>query len=110
MDNKNQVEKGVRAVIPIVLGYLPVGIAFGVLARSTGISFSQTSLFSIMVYAGASQFMALDLIQAGIGGASIILATFLLNLRHMVMSASLSTRLGDIKRVHFPLVAFAITD
>src|SRR5690625_3283717 len=109
-DNKNIIKTAIRSGFPIVLGYIPVAIAFGVLARNIELSLLDTSLFSIMVYAGASQFMALDLLQAGIGVGSIILTTFLLNLRHMVMSASISTKFVDIKRAHFPIVAFGITD
>lgn len=63
-----------------------------------------------MVFAGASQFMALDLILAGVSFGSIILATFLLNLRHLVMSASLSLKLKGIKKSYFPIIAFGITD
>ncbi len=65
---------------------------------------------SFIVYAGASQFMAADMIVQGLSYGSIILATFLLNLRHMMMSASLSLDLKEIDRKYIPLVAFAITD
>ena len=65
---------------------------------------------SFFVYAGASQFMAIDLIVQGISYGSIIIATFLLNLRHMMMSASLSLDLKDIDRRYLPLIAFGITD
>lgn len=65
---------------------------------------------SFLVYAGASQFMAIDLITQGLSYGSIILATFLLNLRHMMMSASLSLDFKDIKRKFIPFVAFGITD
>lgn len=108
--DRHSVKRGIESVLPLILGYTPVAMAFGILAKNTGISFSETSLFSIMVFAGASQFMALDLIQAGVGAGSIILATFLLNLRHMIMSASLSIKLKDIKRSYLPLIAFGITD
>lgn len=109
-DKKTIVKDALKSVLPIVLGYIPVAMAFGVLARNIEISLFHTSLFSIMVYAGASQFMALDLLQSGIGGMSIILTTFLLNLRHMVMSASISTKFTNIKRSSFPIVAFGLTD
>lgn len=107
---RQSIKQGSKLALPLILGYLPVAIAFGILSKNIGISFGETSLFSIMVFAGASQFMALDLIQGGVATSSIILATFLLNLRHMMMSAALSTRLENIKTRHLPLIAFGITD
>lgn len=65
---------------------------------------------SFFVYAGASQFMAVDLISQGLSYGSIILACFLLNLRHSIMSASLSLQLKDIDKKFMPLIAFGITD
>ena len=70
----------------------------------------ETALFSILVFAGASQFMALDLIKTGMAAGNIILATFLLNLRHLMMSASLSVRLKGVKRNWLYFIAFGITD
>ena len=107
---RNEMKEGLVSAIPVIIGYTPVAIAFGLLAKNNGITFGDTSLFSIIVYAGASQFMALDLIQAGVSTGSIILATLLLNLRHLMMSASLSMKLVDAKKSYLPLVAFGITD
>lgn len=104
------IKKGIVAAIPVLLGYLPVGIAFGLLAKNSGLDIRDTGLFSFIVYAGASQFMALDLIAAGVSTGSIILATLLLNLRHMVMSASLSIKLDNVGRKYLPILAFGITD
>lgn len=101
---------GVKIGLTIALGYIPVAIAFGILARVAGISLLDTFLFSAMVFAGASQFMALNLLQASIAPGQIILATFLLNFRHFLMSASLGARLGTIRRMWLPLVAFGVTD
>lgn len=107
---KEQIKEGLKVGLPLTLGYFPVAMAFGLLSKNTGISLKDTGLFSIMVFAGASQFMALDLILANVTTGGIILATFLLNLRHLVMSASLSLKLEDVKKKWLPLVAFGITD
>lgn len=103
-------KEGFIAAIPIVIGYFPVAMAFGLLSKTVGISLLDSCLFSVFVFAGASQFMALDLIKAGIATGDIILATFLLNLRHMMMSASLAVRLKDIKKGWLLFIAFGITD
>lgn len=110
MLKKKDFLRGVKGSSPITLGYIPIAMAFGLLARNGGISLLETGLLSLLVYAGASQFMALDLIAAGASNPSIILATLLLNLRHMVMSASLSRDLGPVDRGLIPFIAFGITD
>lgn len=110
MTIKLTAKEGIKAGIPIVMGYIPVGIAFGVLARSVGVSMLHTQLFSLMVFAGASQFMAINLIALGVGMGQIVLTTLLMNFRHFLMSASLSQRLGTQPRSSLPLLAFGVTD
>lgn len=107
---KHEMKEGLLVALPVIIGYLPAAMAFGLLAKNTGIPFIDTILFSMMVYAGASQFMALELIKAGVVNGSIILATFLLNLRHIMMSASLSVHFKKFDRRYLPIVAFGITD
>lgn len=104
------IKDGLVAGIPVVIGYFPVAMAFGLLSRSVNISLVDSCLFSLVVFAGASQFMALDLIKAGIAAGDIVLATFLLNLRHLMMSASLAVRLKEIKKGWLFFIAFGITD
>ena len=102
--------EGLAAGVPIMMGYVPVAIAFGVLSRNLGISLLHTQLFSLLVFAGASQFMAINLLAAGIGAGQIVLATMLMNFRHFLMSASLSQRLGPQHRSIVPILAFGVTD
>lgn len=101
---------GIKAGVPIVTGYVPVAIAFGVLARSMDISMLHAQLFSLLVFAGASQFMAINLIVLGVGVGQIVLTTLLMNFRHFLMSASLSQRLGTQPKSVIPLLAFGVTD
>lgn len=114
MTEKNQnlesFRNGIMSGLPIVIGYFPVAMAFGLLSKTVDVSFRDSSLFSLIVFAGASQFMALDLIKAGIATGDIILATFLLNLRHLMMSASLSVHLKETKKRWLLFIAFGITD
>jgi len=109
MNQKILFKQGVRAGLPICCGYLPAAMAFGLLAKTTGLSILESFLFSGLVFAGASQFMALNLLSTGAAVMEIIVATFLLNLRHLLMSASLAARfLG--KGIIIPAVAFGVTD
>lgn len=86
----HQVKKGMIDAFPIVLGYLPVGMAFGLLARQAGLTPAEIGLMSLLVYAGASQFIAVEMILKGILWAPILITTFLINLRHFLMSSTLS--------------------
>lgn len=103
-------KSGIISGFPIIIGYFPVAMAFGLLSKNVGISFRDSCFFSIFVFAGASQFMALDLIKAGVAAGNIIFATFLLNLRHLMMSASLSVKLKEAKKKWLPFIAFGVTD
>ncbi|NLW56489.1 MAG: AzlC family ABC transporter permease [Firmicutes bacterium] len=104
----NSFHQGIKAGLPIALGYFPIAVAFGVLAKNTGLSTVAAVLMSSMVFAGASQFVALNLLAIGTSYWQIIITTFILNLRHFLMSASLAQRLKPGKLA--PLLAFGITD
>ncbi|MCT4633573.1 MAG: AzlC family ABC transporter permease [Firmicutes bacterium] len=96
--------------IPIILGYIPVGLAFGILSKSTGITWLETLMFCIFVFAGASQFMALNLIAMGTGIGQIIITTLLVNFRHFLMGASLVARMDKKVKKWSPIISFGISD
>ena len=77
---------GTRSAVPIMLGYVPVGIAYGVMARQAGLNTWQTVLMSLTVYGGASEMMAAGMVAQGAAVLPIVLTTFILNLRHIIMS------------------------
>lgn len=104
------IKEGLKSGVPIVIGYIPIAMAFGILAKTEGVSLLDTMLFSVLVFAGASQFMALNLLAVGVGAGEIILATLLMNFRHFLMSASLAAKLEDQRKRWIPLAAFAVTD
>jgi 4-azaleucine resistance transporter AzlC len=102
--------QGLSADWPICLGYVPIGLAFGVLAQKAGLYPIEIMLMSILVYAGSSQFIAVSMLSAGAGAVSIILTTFAVNLRHLLMSSSLAVFLGDATRRKLTLFAYGVTD
>lgn len=102
--------KGAGLALPIVLGYLPIGFAYGVLAVKSGLSPANTMWMSIFVYAGSSQFIAAGLIGGGAPVLTIILTTFIVNLRHMLMSAALSPYLRKWRRPELTFFGFELTD
>ena len=101
---------GVRLTVPICLGIVLVGISFGLLAMQTGFTALQTVLMSAMVMAGSSQLMAVGMIGQGASVISIIIATFFVNLRHIVMSSSAMSRLQSTPMGLRMLGAFALCD
>jgi 4-azaleucine resistance transporter AzlC len=101
---------GVTQAVPIVMGYVPIGIAFGVLAQKAGISTLNTVLMSLLVFAGSSQLIAVGLFAAGVPALSIILTTFIVNLRHTLMSAALSPFLKRWRKAKLAAFAYQLTD
>lgn len=104
-----QFRRGMIQGLPIFLGYVPAAVAFGVLGAATGLSVFETTAMSVWVFAGASQFMALNLIQSGVNISEIIFATFILNLRHLLMSTVLAQKIKGSRAVK-SILAFGITD
>src|SRR5699024_4727466 len=88
-------QAGIQAGFPIILGYIPVAITFGVLAAQSGLSLFEITLMSALVFAGASQFMGVNMIVAGTSMIEIVVATFVLNFRHFIMSLSFMNEIRD---------------
>lgn len=106
----NRVLSGIKYGAPITIGVFPVGIAFAILARECGCSTLEIILLSGLVFAGASQIMAVGMLAQGAAIPVIIIATFLLNLRHLIMSSYVMSKLKDTKIGMKMLLAFSITD
>lgn len=101
---------GFRQAAPIVMGYVPVGAAFGVLAHKTGLSLLNTVLMSTIVFAGSAQLIAVAMFAAGMSPLSIVATTFVVNLRHLLMTASLSPHLKTWRKWQLALFAYEVTD
>lgn len=101
---------GLRISIPVILGYGPIGLAYGVLARQGGLTLLETVLMSIFVYAGSAQFIAVALWQAQAEPLAIIFTTFFVNLRHFLMSAALSPYLARYSKRWLAYFSYEMTD
>jgi len=104
------IRKGVAAAWPVCLGYVAVGLAFGVIARKAGLYPLEVGLMSLLVYAGSSQFIAAAMVGSGAGMLPVVLTTFIVNLRHLLMSSSLSLHLRQLSGPQTALFAYGITD
>ena len=79
---------GLRQALPIVLGYIPVGFAYGVLAQKNGLGMFNAVAMSVIVFAGSSQLIGAGLFGAAVSPFTLIFTTFVVNLRHLLMSAA----------------------
>ncbi len=95
--------------IPVLMGYLPLGIAYGILAVESGVPFTAAIFMSIIVFAGSGQFLAVSLLSAHAGYFEIAVSSFLLNLRHFFYGITI---MDELK--HFGLrkyyIIFGLTD
>jgi len=106
----SEFKKGVQAGISIGIGYFPIALTFGLLAKTSGLSIYETVLMSLLVFAGAAQYISLSLIAYGTGIVEIILTTFIVNIRHFLMSATLNEKSDEDYLFTKLLFSFGITD
>ena len=101
---------GAKATIPLIIGAIPFGILFGTLAEPSGLSVLGALAMSLIVFAGASQFIALGLLAAGAAIPVIIATTFVVNLRHLLYAANLVPKVRHLPQHWRALMAFGLTD
>jgi 4-azaleucine resistance transporter AzlC len=101
---------GLKAAWPICLGYFPIGLSLGVLAQKGGLLPWQVGLMSILVFAGGSQFIAIAMIGSGASIPAIVCTTFMVNLRHLLMSSALAVHFPGVSRRFLALFAYGVTD
>lgn len=102
---------GVKTGAPIAAGYIPSAVACGILADSAGLLPLEGLFMSFIVFAGASQFVALNLIMTGAAFPEIILATAVLNARHVMFASSIARRLPPgVSALKKAWIGFEITD
>ena len=95
--------------LPVMFGYLPLGAAFGILAIEIGVPWWGALLMSLLIYAGAGQFLAVALMAAGAGLLEVAVATLMLNSRHVFYGLSLLKRFQGAGKGK-PYLIFALTD
>lgn len=102
--------EGLRRALPIMLGYVPVGFAFGVLAVKNNIPPALAVGMSLLMFSGSGQFVLASLWGAGAGILSVIAAVFIVNLRYLLMSAAESPWLAALPRCQRFLLGLGLTD
>lgn len=108
---RNEIVLGARDAIPIVLGYLPLGMTFGVLAGEVGLSIFQATMMSVLCFTGAGQYIAIGVIKAGGAVFTIIIANILVNIRYFLFATSLVPKLkGRVPTFWAALLSYGLTD
>ncbi len=101
---------GVRAEFPLLVGVFPFGLIYGALAVSTGLAPALAQAMSSVVFAGSAQFIAAQLIHEAAPGPVVALTIAIVNLRHVLYSASLAPYLKRLSMRWKGLLAYLLTD
>ncbi len=101
---------GIRDTVPLMIGAIPFGILFGVVALTAHLPWWATQAMSVFVFAGSAQFIAAGMLTAGVAYPVIVLTTFIVNLRHALYSASVAEYVRGLPHAWRAFLAFAMTD
>ncbi|GAB1469535.1 AzlC family ABC transporter permease [Chloroflexota bacterium] len=102
--------EGVRAEVPLLIGVFPFGLIYGALALGAGLSKIESQMMSSMIFAGSSQFVTAQLVNVGAPALVMIVTIAVVNLRHMLYSASLAPYLKDLSLKWKVVLAYFLTD
>ncbi len=101
---------GLQKSISIGIGYAPVALTFGILSLQNGLTVWEAGLMSLLVFAGAAQFIAIQLIGQGATIWVIGLTTLIVNIRHILMSFSMIRFFSGVSLGRLSLLAQGLTD
>lgn len=101
---------GIRDCVPVVLGYVAIGFAFGVVGRTAGLSVMEVGLMSALLYAGSAQFVVTGMLGAAAPAPAIVVTVLLVNLRHFLYSAALAPYARKFAHWQNALIGAELTD
>ena len=106
---REEIHKGIKDTWAAALGLIPVGLAFGLLMVQSGFSWWWTPIFSIVIYAGSMEFLAISMVTGGVSALSSLLTGFMVNFRHIFYGLTFPR-----KRINSPVgkaySTYALTD
>ena len=110
-DRKKWFLKGVKAGIPIMLGYFAVSIALGISAKNAGMTAAQATIASALIMASAGQYIGFTLIAAGASYVEVMVMEAIANARYLLMSTALSQKVDSrLPLRHRLLMGLWVTD
>lgn len=107
--NKSAFRQALKTCSPVILGYLPAGFAFGLMLCTSGFGFFTAVVMSIIIYAGAGQYLAVGFFTDNISIVQMAVATFLINSKHMFYGLSFLQEFKKMGKRMFYMI-FALTD
>ena len=102
--------QGVFDVAPVLVAATPIGLLWGTLAAGKGLSPFESWLMSATVFAGAAQFVAIEVWRDPVPWVLLTVTALIVNIRHVLMGASLSRHMGGIDRRWHPVMMFLLAD
>ena len=105
----NALKAAFPLTLPVMAGYLILGIGFGLLLQSKGFGLPWALLMSVGIYAGSMQFVAVDLLSSGAGLISAALMTLMVNARHLFYGLAMLAKYRDMGKAK-PYLVFSLTD
>lgn len=108
-DYRNAFRRAFSYTIPVLTGYLFIGIAFGVMYAEKGYSFLWAILMSLLVYAGSGQYLAVNFFVPGISFVQVIFLTLMVNVRHIFYGISLLEKFNNMGKKRWYMI-FGLTD
>jgi 4-azaleucine resistance transporter AzlC len=106
----SEFRRGVIDILPVVTAAVPIGLLFGTLAAAKGIAPTEAVLMSASVFAGAAQFVAVDLWTNPAPVLLLTLTVFIVNIRHVLMGVSFARHMGRFPPAVRPLAMFFLVD
>ena len=110
MRRRSEFIAGIKDMIPMMIGAFPFSVIFGALAINAGLSVAGAMGMSLIVFAGSAQFVGVGLVQQGATLGVIVLTTFVINLRHVLYSASLAPYMRGLSQKWLIPLGFWLTD
>ena len=107
--NRRVVRQAFLKSLPVLAGYVVLGIGFGILLRNAGYGVLWAAAMGLFIYAGSMQYVGVGLISGGASVLTAILTTFMVNARHLFYSISMIDRYKGAGR-YKPYMIFALTD
>ena len=101
---------GIKDELPILVGVIPFGMIYGILALSAGLSKAEAQAMSVIVFAGSAQFMLVQLAAVGTPALVMIITGFVVNLRHALYSASVAPHVQKLNPLWKTILSYLLTD
>jgi 4-azaleucine resistance transporter AzlC len=109
-DGRSEFVSGVKSMLPILLGVIPFGVTYGVLALAAGLTVPAALGMSSILFAGSAQIVAVQLFNAALPPMFMIITILMVNLRHVLYSASIAPYLKTLRSSWRWLLSYLLTD